>query len=194
MGGRNIAGADEAGRGAFFGPIFAAAVLLKEDENIEGLRDSKKLTPKKREVLFYKIMEKAVDVSVSFESNFIIDKINIHNANLSVLKKAIENLRKKPDIIYVDGFYIKDLKMKHIAVIKGDEKIAAISAASIVAKVLRDKLIVMFSNFFPQYYLEKHKGYGTLKHREAIMRYGRTIFHRESFNFKNRIGKAYGRH
>jgi ribonuclease HII len=194
MGGKNIAGADEAGRGSLFGPIFAAAVLMRENDFIEGVKDSKKLTPKKREILFNEIMDKAEDISVAFESNFVIDKINIHKANLNVLKNSILNLREKPDIIYVDGFYIKDLPLKHTAVIKGDEKIPVISAASIVAKVLRDRLMVMFSNLFPEYSIDKHKGYGTKKHREALIKYGKTIFHRESFNFGNKRSKTYGRY
>ena len=191
MGGKKIAGADEVGRGALFGPIFAAAVLMKEEDKIEGLKDSKKLSPQKRELLFSEIMKKAEDISVSFETNFTIDKMNIHKANLKVLKDSILKLKKKPDIIYVDGFYIKDLPLNHIAVIKGDEKIAVISAASIVAKVLRDRLMIYFSNLFPEYFLDKHKGYGTKKHKEAIIKYGRTIFHRESFKFGRR-SKAYG--
>ncbi len=192
MGVKNIAGVDEAGRGSLFGPIFAAAVLMKENDYIDGVKDSKQLTPKKREILFDKIMNKAEDISVAFESNFVIDRINIHNANLKVLKNSILNLSKKPDIIYVDGFYIKDLPINHTAVIKGDEKIPVISAASIVAKVLRDRLMIMFSNLFPEYSIDKHKGYGTVKHKEALIKYGKTIFHRKSFNFGNKRSKTYG--
>ena len=176
-----VAGVDEVGRGALFGPIFAAAVVYKKDKIPEGIKDSKKLTPARREFFFKKIEETAEEISVSFVSNFEIDETNIQEANIKCMREAVLKLKSKFDTVYVDGYRIKGLPYKQKSIIKGDEKIPVISAASIIAKVLRDKLIVEFSKIFPTYKLKNNKGYGTKKHRDAIKKFGRTLFHRYSF-------------
>ncbi len=186
MGGEQIVvGVDEVGRGALFGPIFAAAVAYKKNNIPHGVKDSKKLSAKQREKYFKLIEETAEEISVSFISNFDIDQINIQKANIECLRNAVLNLKKEFDIVYVDGYRINNLPYKQKVVIKGDEKIPVISAASIVAKVLRDRLIIDFSKYFPPFGLNKNKGYATKEHKEAIKRYGLTIFHRKSFKIKN---------
>jgi len=179
-----VVGVDEVGRGALFGPIFAAAVIYKKNKIPKGIKDSKKLTPLQREKFFYLIEKTAEEISVSFVSNFEIDNTNIHQANIKCLRNAVLKLRKNFDTVYVDGYRITDLPFKQKVFIKGDEKIPVISAASIVAKVIRDKLIVSFSRHFSKYGLEKNKGYGTREHREAIKKIGLTLFHRKSFKIR----------
>lgn len=176
-----IAGVDEVGRGALFGPIFAAAVVYEKSKIPKGLKDSKQLTPRQREKFFDLIENTAEDISVSFVSSFEIDKIKIQKANIQCLRDAVMKLKKNFDAVYVDGYKIEDLPYKQKVFIKGDERVPVISAASIVAKVLRDKLIVNFSDHFSSYGLHKNKGYGTKEHREAIKKFGLTPFHRKSF-------------
>jgi len=176
-----VAGVDEVGRGALFGPIFAAAVVYRKNKIPGGIKDSKKLTTRQREKFFEKIEKTAEDISVSFISNFEIDEKNIQYANIKCMREAVLGLRKNFNIVYVDGFRIKDLPYEQRVIIKGDEKIPVIAAASIIAKVLRDHLLVHFSKFFPEYKLYKNKGYCTREHKEAVYKFGRTLFHRLSF-------------
>ena len=176
-----VAGVDEVGRGALFGPVFAAAVVYRENRIPEGIKDSKKLTPRQRENFFEIIEKTAEDISVSFVSNFEIDEKNIQYANIKCMREAVLGLKKDFNIVYVDGYKIRDLPYEQRVIIKGDERIPVIAAASIVAKVLRDRLLIHFSRFFPEYRLYKNKGYGTREHREAVFKFGRTLFHRTSF-------------
>jgi len=185
IGGHIIAGVDEAGRGALFGPVFAAAVAFKRRNIPMDVKDSKMLTPQKREILYSEILEKAEDISICFASNFQIDKLNIHKAGINIMRQAVLNLGNKISLVFVDGFEINNLPLNQVAVKKGDQKIPVISAASIIAKVARDKLMILFSQLFPEYNLEKHKGYGTREHIEIIKKRGETIFHRNSFKIKS---------
>lgn len=176
-----IAGVDEAGRGPLAGPVFASVVILPIDHNIIGLKDSKKLSEKKREILFDKIINRALDYGIGSASEREIDEINILQATFLAMKRAIEKLKIKPDIILVDGNQDPGFGLKTECIIKGDSKIDSICAASILAKVSRDRLLKEMANKFPEYGFEKHKGYGTKSHYEALHRYGISDFHRKTF-------------
>ena len=173
-----IAGVDEVGRGCLAGPVIAAAVIFKN--NIPGLKDSKKLSIKKRQELSLMIMENSY---FSFGSASVkeIDKINILQASLLAMKRAILNLSVKPVKILVDGVHKPDLDIDTQAIIKGDSYINEISAASIIAKVYRDNLMMQFDKKYPNFYLSSHKGYGTKLHKAAINKYGITPVHRKTF-------------
>ena len=173
-----IAGTDEVGRGCLAGPVVAAAVILKED--IPGLTDSKKISPKKREFLADLILEKSF-FAYGVVSNNKIDKINILNASLLAMKRAILNLSVKPDLVLVDGIHKPDLDIKMEAIIGGDALKKEISAASIIAKVYRDNLMVEYDKSFPNYGFGKHKGYGTKEHLNSIKVNGICSIHRKSF-------------
>ena len=177
-----ICGVDEAGRGPLAGPVFSAAVVLSDDIFIEGINDSKKLSEKKREIIYNEIIAKAKSYSISFCTEKEIDKINILNATLLSMKKSIENLKLKPDLALIDGDKIpQNLKIESKSIIKGDSIINSIAAASILAKVSRDRFMKKISYKYPQYEFEKHKGYGTKLHIELIKRYGYCEIHRKSF-------------
>jgi len=178
---RFICGVDEAGRGPLAGPVFAAAVVMDRKRIIEGVRDSKKLTPKKREKLFEEIIKESITYSVAMVDSKIIDEININNATFLVMKNAIENLKIEPDIVLVDGYEIPNLNFNQRAIIKGDRKSYSIACASILAKVSRDRYIVEISSKYPLYKFEKHKGYGTKEHIEILQKYGPCEIHRISF-------------
>uniref|UniRef100_A0A7C5Z7N1 Ribonuclease HII n=1 Tax=Caldicellulosiruptor owensensis TaxID=55205 RepID=A0A7C5Z7N1_9FIRM len=178
---RFICGVDEAGRGPLAGPVFAAAVVMDRERIIEGVRDSKKLTPKKREKLFEEIIKESIAYSVAMVDSKIIDEININNATFLVMKNAIENLKIEPDIVLVDGYEIPNLNFNQRAIIKGDRKSYSIACASILAKVSRDRYIVEISSKYPLYKFEKHKGYGTKEHIEILQKYGPCEIHRISF-------------
>ncbi|ADQ04328.1 Ribonuclease H [Caldicellulosiruptor owensensis OL] len=178
---RFICGVDEAGRGPLAGPVFAAAVVMDRKRIIEGVRDSKKLTPKKREKLFEEIIKESIAYSVAMVDSKIIDEININNATFSAMKNAIENLKIEPDIVLVDGYEIPNLNFNQRAIIKGDRKSYSIACASILAKVSRDRYIVEISSKYPLYKFEKHKGYGTKEHIEILRKYGPCEIHRISF-------------
>ncbi|ADL42827.1 Ribonuclease H [Caldicellulosiruptor obsidiansis OB47] len=178
---RFICGVDEAGRGPLAGPVFAAAVVMDRKRIIEGVRDSKKLTPKKREKLFEEIIKGSIAYSVAMVDSKIIDEININNATFLVMKNAIENLKIEPDIVLVDGYEIPNLNFNQRAIIKGDRKSYSIACASILAKVSRDRYIVEISSKYPLYKFEKHKGYGTKEHIEILQKYGPCEIHRISF-------------
>ena len=174
-----IAGTDEVGRGCLAGPVVAAAVILKED--IPGLTDSKKISPKKREFLADLILEKSF-FAYGVVSNNKIDKINILNASLLAMKRAILNLPVRPSMVLVDGTFKPDLDIPMRAIIGGDSSENAISAASIIAKVYRDNLMIKYDSIVPVYDLKGNKGYGTKKHLEALKNYGHCEIHRTTFN------------
>ena len=174
-----IAGTDEVGRGCLAGPVVAAAVILKED--IPGLTDSKKITPKRREFLADLILEKSF-FAYGVVSNNKIDKINILNASLLAMKRAILNLPVRPSLVLVDGTFKPDLDIPMRAIIGGDSSENAISAASIIAKVYRDNLMIKYDAIFPVYDLKGNKGYGTKKHLEALKNFGHCEIHRTTFN------------
>lgn len=183
-----VCGVDEAGRGPLAGPVFAAAVVLPNDVIIEGVNDSKKLSEKKRELLFDVIKEKALSYSIASASEKEIDDINILNATYLAMQRAIQGLNIRADIALIDGNRLPRLDIDAKAIIKGDSLSMSIAAASILAKVSRDRLMLELSKEYPQYQFEKHKGYGTALHRELIKQYGPCPIHRLTF-LKNIIGK-----
>lgn len=177
----NICGVDEAGRGPLAGPVCAAAVILHKGEIIEGVNDSKKLTEKKREALYDVIKEKAVAYSIAFASVEEIEEMNILNATMLAMKRAVEGLEVPADYAMIDGNKIPDLNIPAECVVKGDANSMSIAAASILAKVTRDRLCAEYESEYPQYGFAKHKGYGTKQHREMILKYGPCKIHRMSF-------------
>ena len=182
-----IAGIDEAGRGPLAGPVVVGVVILRETSFIEGINDSKKISEAKREKLYEEITNEAVAWSVGIVDETRIDEINILNATKEALTKAISNLKIKPEIILVDALDKSDtLSIPYISIIKGDAKIYSIAAASIIAKVTRDRIIRSYDKIYPEYEFIKNKGYGTAKHIEAIKQYGLCPIHRRSFT-KNSI-------
>ncbi len=176
-----IAGIDEAGRGPLAGRVYAAAVILPDDVFLEGLDDSKKLSEKKREMLFDQILEKALSYSIAYATEEEIDQINILNATHLAMNRAADGLKIKPDYCIIDGNSIKNMSFPHETMVKGDAKSASIAAASILAKVSRDRYIIELSKEYPEYGFEKHKGYGTKLHTDAILKYGPLPIHRRSF-------------
>ena len=177
-----ICGIDEAGRGPLCGPVFASAVILDADLIINNLKDSKKLSEKNRNILYDEIKSKALDYSYAIASVQEIDKINILQASLLAMKRAFDLLSVKPDFIYIDGIYCPDIKMLPMeAIVKGDSLVHAISAASVIAKVERDKHMIQLDQKYPQYNLKKHKGYPTKEHLELVNRYGINEIYRLSF-------------
>jgi len=173
-----IAGTDEVGRGCLAGPVVAAAVILKN--KVDNLDDSKKLSTKKRDLLSKKVLENSY-YGFGIVSNNEIDKINILNASLLAMKRAILNLSIKPSKVLVDGLYLPDIKFDKKAIIGGDSLVEEISAASIIAKVYRDNLMLNLDKKYPHYGLAKHKGYPTKLHKEMLVKHGATKIHRMSF-------------
>ncbi len=176
-----IAGVDEAGRGPLAGPVYAAAVILPSGCVIEGLNDSKKLSEKNREKLYDIIIDKAVSYSVQSVCETVIDEVNILNAVFIAMNKAVQSLNPPPDYVLVDGNRIKDMKFPCETVVKGDSKSINIAAASILAKVSRDRYIKEISDKYPEYNFAKHKGYGTKEHIEVLKKLGPCEIHRKSF-------------
>ena len=176
-----IAGVDEAGRGPLAGPVYAAAVILPEGMLIEGINDSKKLSEKKREELFDVICEKASAYCIAEVSHTRIDEINILNATFEAMNKAVNGLNIRPDYVLIDGNRIKGMEIPHETVVKGDAKSISIAAASILAKVSRDRVMYEMAKQYPLYGFDKHKGYGTKAHCDAILKYGACEIHRRSF-------------
>lgn len=176
-----IAGTDEAGRGPLAGPVCAAAVILPIGIEIEGLNDSKKLSEKKREKLFDIIREKAIAYSVAFSSVEEIDSMNILNASQLAMRRAVSSLSPVPDFVLVDGNIARGFVTPTKCVIHGDALSPSIAAASILAKVSRDRLCIEMDKNYPEYGFAKHKGYGTKEHMNAIIKYGATPVHRKSF-------------
>lgn len=176
-----IAGVDEVGRGCLAGPVVAAAVILDPNRPIKGLRDSKKLSAKKRDELAEEIKEKALAWSVAAMGPEVIDTINILQATLEAMKAAVEKLPVEPDFVQVDGNKLPKWKWLSEAVVKGDDKVEWISAASIIAKTTRDAYMCKMAELYPQYGFEHHVGYGTAEHIKALKAYGPTPIHRKTF-------------
>ena len=177
-----VAGVDEAGRGPLAGPVFAASVILDPSRPIAGLADSKILSPSKRDSLYILIKERALSWSIAQASVEEIDQLNILQATLLAMQRAVTSLGIQPDEVLIDGNRLPVLTMPAQAIVKGDSKVQAISAASILAKVERDKLMVEYSNNYPDFSFEQHKSYGTKQHLAEIERFGYLAIHRKTFN------------
>ena len=175
-----IAGVDEVGRGPLVGPVVTACVILPEDFNLEGLTDSKKLTEKKRDFYYDEIMKQAVSIGVGIVSNEEIDKINIYEATKVAMKQAIDNCNIKPEHVLIDAMKL-DLDIPSTSIIKGDLLSISISAASVIAKVTRDRMMYELDEKYPMYDFKSNKGYPTKKHMEAIKEYGIIPEHRKSY-------------
>ncbi len=183
-----VCGVDEAGRGPLAGPVCAAAVILPEDTVIEGLDDSKKLSEKKRERLYDEITKKAVAYSVAYGTLEEIESVNILEATFLAMNRAIDGLKVKPDFAIIDGNRVpKGIKIPCATLVKGDSKSMSVAAASVLAKVTRDRLMLTYDEKYPQYNFKKHKGYGTKEHTELLKQYGPSPIHRLSF-LKNILG------
>lgn len=180
-----IAGIDEAGRGPVAGPVVAAAVILPENFRIEGIRDSKKIPEKEREELFWAILLNALDIGIGIVDSHVIDRINILRATRQAMHNAAmdltNNISGKPDIILIDALTIPSIKINQMPIIKGDAKSASIAAASIIAKVVRDGIMLKYHSIYPQYEFDRHKGYATKAHLDKIKKYGPCPIHRKSF-------------
>lgn len=176
-----IAGVDEVGRGPLAGPVCVACAMMPLDDLIDGIDDSKKLSEKKREMLFEQIKEKAICYSIQMIDEQTIDKINILEATKLAMKNAIESMSVKPDIILVDAINKLDVDVPIKGIVKGDALSYSIGCASILAKVTRDRLMCDLAKEYPEYGFEKHKGYGTKQHIEALKTYGPCVYHRLSF-------------
>lgn len=178
---KSVCGVDEAGRGPLAGPVCAAAVILPEGVIIDGVNDSKKLSEKKRESLFDAIREQALSYSIAYATVDEIEEINILNATMLAMRRAIDGLDIKADYAMIDGNKIPPIDIDAECIVKGDAKSMSIACASILAKVSRDRLLYKYAEEYPMYGFDKHKGYGTKVHREAILKYGPCPYHRKSF-------------
>ena len=178
---KNIAGIDEAGRGPLAGPVVAAAVIFPSQVNIPGLNDSKKLSTKKREELFPKIQEISVSYGVAVVGQKVIDKINILQAARLAMKQAVETLKITPGLLLIDGNQKIDSTLNQWAIVKGDSRSLSIAAASVLAKVTRDRIMDDYHKLYPQYEFNRHKGYGTKLHRNLIQEHGPCPIHRNTF-------------
>ena len=178
---RTIAGIDEVGRGPLAGPVVAAAVILPEDFDLLGVNDSKKLSEKRREELFVQIKEKAVAWAIGMADSRVIDEINILQATKQAMAEAVSCLPVKPDHLLIDAVKLEGITIPQTSIIKGDEKSVSVAAASILAKVTRDHMMVEYAEVFPGYAFEKNKGYGTKAHYEGIEAMGICPIHRKTF-------------
>lgn len=186
-----ICGIDEAGRGPLAGPVCAAAVVLPHGMEFAGLNDSKKLTEKKRETLFPVIVEKAIAYGIGFASEQEIDEINILNATFLAMRRAVESMTVTPDLLLIDGNQKPKIGTgEEVTIVKGDMKSVSIAAASVLAKVSRDRYMLEKAREYPQYAFEKHKGYGTKLHYEKIEEFGVSPLHRRTF-LKNILGDVH---
>jgi len=177
----NICGVDEAGRGPLAGPVCAAAVILPKGHIIEGVNDSKKLTEKKREKLFDVIIDECVSYSIAFATVEEIEELNILNATMLAMQRAVEGIDVKADYAMIDGNRLPPLNIPAECIVKGDANSMSIAAASILAKVARDRLCLKYDELYPEYGFAKHKGYGTKLHNELILEYGPSEVHRRTF-------------
>ena len=184
-----VCGVDEAGRGPLAGPVVAAAVMLPKEENILFINDSKKLSEKKREVLFDEIKEKALSYGIGIVDHERIDEINILQATYEAMREAVGQLTPAPSVCLNDAVTIPGIDIKQVPIVKGDAKSVSIAAASILAKVTRDKMMAELGRKYPEYGFEKHKGYGTKAHTEAILKYGPVPEHRRTF-LKKLLGET----
>ena len=182
---KRIAGVDEAGRGALAGPVVASAVILPVDTVVSGVADSKQLTPKQRDRLFDEIQRTAVAIGVGCVDNEGIDGLNILRATIQAMRQAIEHICPAPDYVLVDGTHLPTISLPAQAIPKGDSLSQSIAAASIIAKVTRDRQMVDLDKSYPNYGFQRHKGYGTLQHRQAIAQFGPCPIHRRSFTLQS---------
>lgn len=187
---RCYCGIDEAGAGPLCGDVYAAAVILDKNKPIAGLNDSKKLSEKKRERLYHEICENAQDFAIATASVAEIDRLNILQARLLAMQRAFLALKKPVDCALIDGNRLPDLSVEAHAIIQGDSLVAAISAASILAKVARDNSMYQLDALYPEYGFGKHKGYGTKQHLQALQEHGITPYHRQSFAPVKRLARA----
>ena len=178
---RQIAGIDEAGRGALAGPVIAAAVILPINCGIVGLKDSKQLTPKQRDLLSDEIYRIAVSVGIGSVDNHVVDNLNVLEATLLAMRQAIEKLTPQPDYLLVDGINFPAIDIQGEAITKGDNRSYSIAAASIIAKTTRDRLMIALDRTYPNYGFSQHKGYPTSQHRHAIAQFGASDIHRHTF-------------
>ena len=178
-----IAGVDEAGRGPLAGPVLAGAVILKRGDFIKGINDSKKLSEKRREELYDEITKRAVAYGVGVVDHKEIDSINILEATKMAMKNALDELMLavRPEYVLIDAVTLDNIDLRHAAIVRGDEKSVSIAAASILAKVTRDRMMIAADEIYPEYGFARHKGYGTKEHIEAIKRYGPSPIHRITF-------------
>lgn len=177
-----IAGVDEVGRGSIFGNVVSSAVVLKKNANIKGLKDSKNLNKNQRLKFFKRILENSISIGLGYSTNNEIDKINIFNATLLSMKRAIYSLNVSPDLIFIDGLHCPNVSYKCKNIVNGDKLLKEIKAASIIAKVIRDYEILNFNNIYSVYNLFKNKGYPTKEHISSIKNFGFTVFHRKTFS------------
>jgi ribonuclease HII len=188
---RSVAGVDEAGRGPLAGPVVAAAVVLPPELSLPGLRDSKKMSPASREILYDQIIEKCVGFGIGRVDEDVIDEINILQAALLAMKKAVELLTAPADMLLIDGNHGIECDTHQKTIIGGDDTSLSIAAASVLAKVTRDRLMERYHEQYPQYGFSRHKGYGTRLHRERIQQYGPCPIHRKTFKG---VAEYLGRH
>lgn len=178
---KSVAGVDEAGRGPLAGPVVAAAVVVRDPSFREKIADSKKLSEKKRQRAFVEIFEKC-EVGIGEAGEKEIDEFNIHNATLLAMKRAVEDLKTKPDYLLIDGRMNIPVAQERTCLVSGEDKSVSIAAASIIAKVYRDSIMMKLDRLFPRYGFRKHKGYGTKEHFRAIKKYGPSSVHRKTFS------------
>ncbi len=176
-----IAGLDEAGRGPLAGPVVAAAVILPQGARLRGVDDSKKLSPEQREEAFTLLQKKASAIGVGIVDAGVIDQVNIHQASLRAMERAVAELPVLPEFLLIDGLHTLNLPFPQMAIVKGDQKCLSIAAASIVAKVTRDRIMTAYHETYPEYNFIRHKGYGTREHLRAIEKFGCCPLHRRSF-------------
>jgi len=176
-----LAGIDEAGRGPLAGPVVAAAVILPASVEIDGLRDSKKVPEIEREALFLDILSVALDIGIGIVQHDEIDRINVLQATKLAMKEAVEDLRRLPDALIIDALTLPTVSVKQFSIIKADSKSASVAAASLIAKNVRDVIMLRYHSLYPEYNFRKHKGYGTQEHLRLLNRYGPCKIHRRSF-------------
>lgn len=176
-----IAGVDEAGRGPLAGPVVAASVILPQDAFLPFLNDSKKVSEKRRDILYDEIRDTAIAYGIGIVSNSVIDEINILQATYEAMREAVKSLSKTPDILLVDAVNIPDINVKQVGIVKGDAKSVNIAAASILAKVTRDRIMSEYDKIYPEYGFASNKGYGTALHINALKEYGPCNIHRKTF-------------
>lgn len=184
---KRIAGIDEAGRGAFAGPVVASCVILNENNIPSGIVDSKKISDKKRRSLYGKIRGTAVSIGIGVIGATLIDEVNIYIATKMAMKSAISNMELQPDFLLIDAIKLYDISTSSLSIIKGEEKSVSVAAASIIAKVYRDDIMIQLSEKYPEYGFSSHKGYGTAFHRDMLLKYGPAKIHRYSYKPVNKV-------
>ena len=189
---KHIGGIDEAGRGALAGPVVAACIILNPESIPGGVVDSKTISEAVREKLFYELKKSAISIGVGIVDPETIDKINIYNATKLAMKIAVENMSLKPDFLLIDAVKLDNINITGLSMVKGERKSVSIAAASIIAKVTRDRILIELDAKFPEYGFKKHKGYGTAYHRDVLEKYGPTAVHRYSYRPVRESAKRFG--